>query len=147
MAVDDRKMYKALRQARKEYRDPIDRRLEQDWLDERRPIEKLDERRGVGGDHSLTDDQCCQGGEHEIADRSAVVGDQQIRRQNDEVEADEEEYRRRQGAPQLVQYSCANAPRKHQTPTDASRGQFDVRVTVLASHRIPPNTLGLAFSL
>src|SRR5262249_22119006 len=39
IALDEREMHEALRQARKEHRDPIDSRLEQDGLDEGRPIE------------------------------------------------------------------------------------------------------------
>jgi hypothetical protein len=39
MAVDDCEMHKTLGQARQEYRDPIDCRLEQDRLEEGGPIE------------------------------------------------------------------------------------------------------------
>ena len=42
MAVDDGEMHETLGQARKEHRDPIDRRLEQDRLEEG-PIEAGDE--------------------------------------------------------------------------------------------------------
>ena len=108
----NREMHEALRQARKEHRDPVDRRLEQDRLDQRGPIEELEEGHRVGGDHGLADDERRHGGEHEIADGDGIVGDEEVRRQNDEVETDEEEDCRRQRSAQLVQNPGADAPRK-----------------------------------
>src|SRR6478735_9277370 len=105
-------MRKALRQACKAHRDPVDSRLEQDRLDQWSSVEKLEEGHRVGGDHSFADDERRHGGEHEIADGDGIVGDEEVRCQNDEVETDEEENCWYQRSAQLVQDPGADALRK-----------------------------------
>ena len=94
--VNDRKMHEAFGQARNDRRNPVDGRLEQDRLDERGPVEDLEEGHRVGSDYSLADDKRRYRSKHETADGDGIAGDEEVRRQNDEVETDEKEYCRRQ---------------------------------------------------
>ena len=71
MAVDNGEMHETLGQARHEHRDPIDRRLEQDRLEEGSPIEACNEGDRVGGNHRLADDERRQGGEHKMLTAAA----------------------------------------------------------------------------
>jgi hypothetical protein len=62
----------------------------------------------VGDQHRLADNERCDCGEHEIADCNGILGDEEIRRENNEVEADKKEYCRRQYFKEFVQKPGAN---------------------------------------
>jgi hypothetical protein len=57
----------------------------------------------LGDQHRLADDERRSRGDHEAGEGDGVLGEDQIRRQYDQAEADKEEDRRRQHLPQLVQ--------------------------------------------
>ena len=137
-------MHEALGEARKEHRDPVDRGFEEDRLDEWGSIEQSEERHRVGGDPRLGDDERRHGREHEIAHSDGIVGDEEIRRENDEIEANEEEECRRQRSAELVQNASADAPRKSGNAAGPSRRQFDMRAVAFRQDRIALNGLGLA---
>ena len=101
-------MHEALYQAREKYRDPVDRCLEQDWLNQWRAIEEPKERHRIRGDHGFADHEGRHGSEHEIADRDGVVGDEEVRRQYNEIEADEKEDCWDQCLPEFMQYAGAD---------------------------------------
>jgi hypothetical protein len=90
-----RETHETLDQPRNYRRNPIASRLEQDWLDERSPVEDLDEWHRIRSDHGIADDKRGHCSKHEITDGDGIVGDEEVCRQNNEVETDEEEDRRR----------------------------------------------------
>src|SRR6516162_10780263 len=105
MAVHE-KLDEGLEQASDEHKDPVHERFVQDRLEQRRAIVAAKERHRVGDQHRLADNEPRSGGEHEVADGNSVIGEDQIGRQYDQVEADQEEYHRRQDFAQLMQKPC-----------------------------------------
>src|SRR5262249_11818005 len=94
---------KALEQASDEYDNPVECRLEQDWLDKRCPIVVPQEWHLVGDEYGLADNQRTHRGEHEVADRDQVLSNEQICRKHDQVETDKEEDRGRQRLASFMQ--------------------------------------------
>src|SRR5262245_61695143 len=66
-------MHKAVGEADDECDGPIDRRLEQDRLDQRRAVEAAHKPHLVGHQHRLTDQQSGYRGEHEARERDAAL--------------------------------------------------------------------------
>jgi hypothetical protein len=77
------------------YDGPVDKRLEQDWLDQRPPVVAAKNGHRVGDQHCLSDDKR-SGGEHEVTEGGEVLGEDEVRRKHDQVEADKKEDCRRQ---------------------------------------------------
>jgi hypothetical protein len=92
---------------------PVNDRLEQDRPDQRGPIVAAKKGHRVGDQHRLTNDKRPGGGEHEAGKGDGVVGEDQIRRQHDQIEADKKEDRRRQ---YLAQLMCKPAARPATQP-------------------------------
>jgi hypothetical protein len=94
-------------QAGNEYDGPIKGRLEQDRTDQRRTIVVADRSRRVGDQHRFSDNERRSRRQHKAPERDIVLGEEQVRRQPDRVEADKEEDRRRQDFAKLVQQKGA----------------------------------------
>src|SRR6516164_3035569 len=90
-------------QARDKHDGPVESRFEQDRPDQRCAIVAADRSRRVGDQYGFSDDERSAGNKHEAAERRTVIGNQQVRRQQDQAKADEKEDRRRQHFAQLAQ--------------------------------------------
>jgi hypothetical protein len=75
-------------QARNKHDGPIESRLEQDRPDQRRAIVVADRPHRVGHQHRFSDHVRRGGSQHEAAERLTVIGKEQVRRQQDQIEAD-----------------------------------------------------------
>jgi hypothetical protein len=96
-------LHQALEQPRNEHEDSIHQRLVKDRLKQRRAIVVAEKRHRVGNQHRLADNERRISGKHEAADGNRIVGKDQIRRQYDQIEADEKEDHRLQDLKQLAQ--------------------------------------------
>ena len=89
-------MRQPFEQARQKYHDPIKCGLELNRPDQSGAIVTSQQRNFIGDQYRLADDQRTQCREHEVAEPYYVMGDEQVARQRDKVEADKKEDRRRQ---------------------------------------------------
>jgi hypothetical protein len=71
-------------------------------LDQRGPIIPSQIGHRIGDQDRLTDDECRNRGEHEAARGNRVIGEQEVRRSHDKVEAYKKEDGRRQRFARLV---------------------------------------------
>src|SRR6266849_3202145 len=69
VALDEPEPDEMLEQPSDEHYSPVHDRLEQYWLDQRRPIVAAEKGQRVGDQHRLADDECRGGGKHEVAKR------------------------------------------------------------------------------
>ena len=76
-------------QARDKHDGPIECRFEQDRPDQWRAIVATDRSRRVSNQHGFSDDERAAGNKHEAAERRTIIGNEQVRRQHDQVKADE----------------------------------------------------------
>ena len=85
-------------EARDKHDGPVENRLVQDRPDQQRAIVVADRPHRVGHQDRFSDDECRGRSHHEAAELGTVVtviGKEQVRRQHDQIEADEKEDGRR----------------------------------------------------
>src|SRR6516164_6871503 len=108
MVFDKPEADPVFKQTRDEHDGPIEKRFEQDRPNQRRAIEAADRSRSVGDKHCFSDDERPAGNQHEAAECCTIIGNEQVCRQQDQVEADEKEDRRRQHFAQLAQHESSD---------------------------------------
>jgi len=95
-------VHEAFEQTYQEHNDPVNGRLVQDRLDQRSPIVAAEKRHCAGDQHRLADDERRHLSQHEVTDGDVIFGDEEVRREHNEVEADKKEDRRRQHLAKFV---------------------------------------------
>ena len=108
MVFDKPETDPVFKQTRDEHGGPIENRFEQDRPDQRRAIVAADRSRRVGDKHCFSDDERPAGNQHEAAERCTVIGNEQVRRQQDQVKADEKK---------IVGGNISRSSRRKKAPT------------------------------
>src|SRR6516162_779148 len=111
MAFDKTEADPVFEQARDKDDGPIECRFEQDRADQWRAIVAADRSRRIGYEHCFSNHKRRAGSQHEAAERRTIIGNEQVRRQHDQVKADEKEDRRRQHFAQLAQHEGSDPAR------------------------------------
>src|SRR6516165_5206325 len=137
MVFDKPEADPVFKQTRDEHDGPIEKRFEQDRPNQLRAIEAADRSRSVGDKHCFSDDERPAGNQHEAAECCTIIGNEQVRRQQDQVKPDEKEYRRRQHFAQLAQHEGSDPVRDPDGCMSCFDGLLEVGGISVQNRRAP----------